>query len=80
MFQIYDVAIIPLIAGIVELFKRAGLPNKYSPFVAVALGLLFGFFYIADNVKEAIIVGLMLGLSASGLYSGSKNITKSSDK
>ncbi|MGE8203663.1 hypothetical protein ACQKP0_03800 [Heyndrickxia sp. NPDC080065] len=80
MFQIYDVAIIPLIMGIVELFKRAGLPNKYSPFVAVILGLLFGFFYIADNVKEGIIVGLMFGLSASGLYSGSKNLTKSNDK
>jgi uncharacterized membrane protein YGL010W len=77
MLQIYDVAIIPLILGIVELFKRAGIPKKYSPFIAVILGLLFGIFYMATNIKEGIIVGLMLGLSASGLYSGTKNMTKS---
>ncbi|UQD53296.1 hypothetical protein C0971_15655 [Bacillus methanolicus] len=79
MFEIYDVAIVPLILGIVELFKKGGLPAKYSPFVAVVFGLLFGVFYISDVVKEGIIVGLMLGLSASGLYSGTKNIVEKSD-
>ncbi|GIN39750.1 MULTISPECIES: hypothetical protein [Heyndrickxia] len=79
MFQIYDVALIPLIAGLVELAKRAGLPIKYSPYVAIILGLLLSFFYLTDNIKEGIIVGLMLGLSASGLYSSSKNIAKNSN-
>ncbi|MBS4172615.1 hypothetical protein [Bacillus sp. FJAT-49736] len=76
MLQIYDVAIIPLIIGVVELFKRAGLSKKYSPFIAVILGLLFGIFYVSGSIKEGIIIGLMLGLSASGLYSGTKNMTK----
>ena len=74
MFEIYNVAVIPLIIGIVELFKRGGLPAKYAPFVSVFFGLLFGIFYIASNVKEGIIVGLMIGLSATGLYSGTKNV------
>ncbi|PKR83319.1 hypothetical protein [Heyndrickxia camelliae] len=77
MLEVYDVAIIPLILGVVELFKRAGVPKKYSPFIAVILGLLFGIFYLGSNIKQGIIVGLMLGLSASGLYSGTKNMTKS---
>lgn len=81
MFEIYDVAIIPLILAITELFKKVGLPAKYSPFVAVIFGLLAGIFYIATDIKEGIIVGLMFGLSASGLYSGSKNIkSKGNDK
>ncbi|MGE8207842.1 hypothetical protein ACQKP0_25590 [Heyndrickxia sp. NPDC080065] len=79
MFEIYDVAIIPLILGIVELFKKGGLPAKYSPFVAVVFGLAFGIFYLDASVKESVIVGLMLGLSASGLYSGTKNIAKSDE-
>ncbi|MFK2824118.1 hypothetical protein QYG89_00215 [Bacillus sp. B190/17] len=73
MFELYNIAIIPLVLGVVELFKRGGMPVKYSPFVAVILGLLFGIFYIGTDIKEGIIIGLMLGLSASGLYSSSKN-------
>ncbi|REJ29292.1 hypothetical protein [Caldibacillus debilis] len=74
MFEIYDVAIIPLILGLVELFKRGGLPAKYSPFVAVLFGLVIGIVYTDASLKESVIVGLMLGLSASGLYSGTKNM------
>ncbi len=80
MFEIYDVAIIPLILGVVELFKKGGLSAKYSPFVAVVFGLAFGLVYLDVSVKEGALVGLMLGLSASGLYSGAKNITRKSDK
>lgn len=80
MFEVYDVAIIPLILGLVELFKRGGLPLKYSPFVAVVFGLLYGIFYIDGEIKQSIIVGLMLGLSATGLYSGTKNLVKSDNK
>lgn len=76
LFEVYDIAIIPLILGVVELFKRGGLPVKYSPFVAVGVGLLFGLLYLDTEIKQRIIIGLMLGLSATGLYSGSKNITQ----
>lgn len=76
MFQVYDVMIIPLIIGIVEVFKRIGLPKKFSPLLSLTLGLLFGILYINAPLKEGVLVGLMLGLSASGLYSGTKNIVE----
>jgi len=72
----YDIAIIPLILGIVELFKRFGFPVKYSPLIAIVVGLLFAIFYIDAEMKQRIIIGLMLGLSATGLYSGSKNMAQ----
>ncbi len=80
MFEVYNIAIIPLILGLVELFKRAGVSNRLSPFVAVILGVLAGIFYITTDIKQGIIIGLMLGLSASGLYSGSKNFVQGSGK
>lgn len=81
MFEIYDIAVIPLILALVELFKRGGIPAKYSPFIAVGFGLLFGLIYLDVGIKEGVLVGLMLGLSASGLYSGTKNlIEKEGDK
>lgn len=74
MFEIYDVVLIPLIMGIVELFKRAGISKKILPFIALILGIMIGVVYIADfDWKQGILVGAMLGLSASGLYSGTKN-------
>ncbi|MES1045277.1 hypothetical protein FOA22_12435 [Heyndrickxia oleronia] len=80
MFEIHDVAIIPLILALVQFFKKVGLPEKYSPIIAVFFGLFAGIFYLDAPIKEGIIVGLMLGLSATGLYSGTKNLVKSDGK
>lgn len=80
MFEIYDIAVVPVITGLVQLFKMAGLKTKYSPFLAVLLGILFGVFYFSSSIKEGVLVGLVLGLSASGLYSGSKNMMEKEKK
>jgi hypothetical protein len=72
--EIYDVAIIPLIVGVVELFKTLGLPTKFSALVAAVLGVAIGIVYVApENIPEGILIGLSLGLAAAGLYSGIKN-------
>lgn len=82
MFEIYDIVIIPFILGIVELFKRAGVSKRFLPFIAVVIGIAVGVVYITDfDWKQGILIGAMLGLSASGLYSGTKNtIEKNNDE
>lgn len=71
---IYDISIIPLIVGIVELLKQIGLPSKFAALVSVLLGIAIGVVYISpDDIKKGILVGLALGLAASGLYSGTKS-------
>jgi hypothetical protein len=73
-FQAYDVALIPLVIAIVEIFSRAGVPSKYLPIFSIVLGLLLGVFYVAPgNLSQAIISGVVIGLSAVGTYSGVKN-------
>ncbi|HLU22476.1 hypothetical protein [Lederbergia graminis] len=73
--EVYDVMIIPLIIGLVELCKKVGVKTRWLPVIALGLGIIIGIVYIADfNLKQGILVGTMLGLSASGLYSGSKNM------
>jgi hypothetical protein len=72
--QIYDVAIIPLIVGVVELLKQLGLPTKFAGAIAAVLGIVIGIVYVAPaNIAEGLLVGLSLGLAAAGLYSGVKN-------
>ena len=71
---IYDVAVIPLIVGIVELFKQIGLPSNFSAVVSLILGVVIGIVYISPNdIKKGILMGLALGVAASGLYSGTKS-------
>lgn len=71
--EIYDMTIVPIIIGLVQLFKMSGLKKKYAPFVALGLGILFSIIYFDQTMKDKILLGLIFGLSASGLYSGSKN-------
>ena len=72
--EIYDVAIIPLIVGLVELAKKLGLPYKFAALLSAVLGVVIGLVYVAPNdPAKGVLVGLSMGLAASGLYSGVKN-------
>lgn len=80
MFEIYDIVIIPFILGIVELFKKAGVSKRFLPFIALIAGIAIGVVYVADiDWKQGVLIGAMLGLSASGLYSGTKNTMEKDD-
>ena len=72
--EIYDIAIIPLIVGVTELVKRLGLPDKFAAVLSAVLGIVIGLVYVAPNdPAKGVLVGLSMGLAASGLYSGVKN-------
>jgi len=72
--EVYNVAIIPLIVGIVELAKKLGLPDKFAAVLSAVLGVVIGLVYVAPNdPAKGVLIGLSMGLSASGLYSGVKN-------
>jgi uncharacterized membrane protein YGL010W len=68
---------IAVIVGLVELFKKSlGLPVRYAPLLSVLLGLPVGILYLNVDLKTGIVYGLIIGLSACGLYSGVKSTTK----
>lgn len=70
----YDIAIVPLIVAFVEMLKQVGLPKKFSALVSTLLGAFVGVIYISpDNIGRGIVIGLALGLAATGLYSGTKS-------
>lgn len=71
---VYGFALVPVIVGMVELLKRAGMPKRYSPVASIVFGLIAGFYYLAPgDPPRAVFFGLVAGLSAVGLYSGTKN-------
>ncbi len=70
---------IPLIIGLVEAAKRLGMDAVWATPAAVGCGLAISLGYEAarqspglETWLNAVLWGLALGLSASGLYSGTK--------
>lgn len=56
----------PVISATLAAFKPL-LPEKYIPLIALIFGITFGLFVIEASVVGGI-VGLICGLSATGLY------------
>lgn len=77
-FSYLGLAIPPIIIGIMELAKVAGLPKRLVPYVNVILSLLFSTIYLYPNsLKQGIFVGIIIALSSMGLYNGTKSAIKS---
>lgn len=69
----FTLALIPVVTGLVEVVKGAGLPSRFAALAAIVLGIGLSFL-VADGLPAIIIGGIVVGLSASGLYSGTKAI------
>lgn len=74
--EIYNVALIPAAMGLVEVAKQTGLPSKYAPIASLVVGMVLGVTTSLDNIGKGILTGIAIGLSASGLYSGTKALTR----
>lgn len=64
--------LIPVISGVIEVVKRV-LPDRFVPLASVVLGGVAGYFFLEGELAEQILTGIVLGLSASGLYDVVKN-------
>jgi NhaP-type Na+/H+ or K+/H+ antiporter len=69
--------ILAVIVALSQLAKNLGTPAKFIPLVNIVLGLAAGLFVLdIQTVQEQIMTGLMIGLSASGLFDQTKVVTK----
>ena len=79
---VFGVPAAAIIVALVEFAKKLGLDVKWATSLAVVLGVSLS---IVANVgslpvdaagwSQIAIVGILVGLSASGLYSGGKALT-----
>lgn len=73
--ELTETAIVPVVVAITQAIKNLGLDSKFSPIVAIVLGIVFTL-TIGGLSLESGLKGLIFGLSASGLYSGAKAMTQ----
>jgi len=67
-------AAIPVTVGLVQIIKVAGLPSKFAPIASIAIGV--GAVALVATAWQAIVAqGVIVGLAASGLWSGGKALT-----
>ncbi|MFH1032063.1 MAG: holin [Chloroflexota bacterium] len=66
------VVLTAIVAGMVEMFKRTGLPTKFCPLVSVGLGVFLSVLSDLNHWQEKVFIGLVIGLSAAGLYDNVK--------
>lgn len=73
---------IALIIGLAEVFKKIGVQTKWIPLIDLGLGLISGIgvfgLIFGYGIPQGIIVGIALGLSACGLFSGARATFRSS--
>jgi len=67
-----DILPVPLIMGIVHALKSVGLPNNILPIANIVFGIGFAVLFNGKLDAHTILSGIVLGLTAAGLYRSQK--------
>jgi Phage holin family Hol44, in holin superfamily V len=75
--MVIDIAlIVAVIISLGTVIKKMELlPVKYLPVINVLLGVIAGIVYLDGAIKDTVLQGLIIGLTASGVFDLSK-VTK----
>lgn len=65
------IALVPVVVGLTAMAKLY-IDSRWAPLISLAFGIGGAFLFPAATVAITILSGIVVGLSASGLYSGTK--------
>ena len=65
------IVLVPVVVGLVKAVRMAGVRSKWLPLVSIAMGIAT--VYVLGGFNLDIIQGIIVGLTASGLWSGTKS-------
>lgn len=68
--------LIAVTVGLVEALKQVPFLARYSPILSLVCGIGVAFIFPEETVGQTIFGGIIIGLSAAGLYSGTKKVVK----
>lgn len=66
-----------MIIGVTEVVKRIGLPDRFAPAFALALGITFALllYFLRpghERIFDDLTAGITISLAAMGLYAGGR--------
>ncbi|MGW6192857.1 holin [Bacillus cereus] len=71
--------IIAVVVGLSQIVKTIGLQTKYVPLLNLTLGIVLGVLFLGGDIKINVFQGIIIGLSASGLFDHTKIMKKDVD-
>ena len=77
-YLLYGVPAITIVMALVKVARETGLPSKYAPITSIGFGVLSGIGIALQNGSSIVagaVVGVMIGVSASGIYDVAKKTT-----
>lgn len=79
-YLLSPMAQVATIIALAEVAKKVGMPKKYIPLLDLILGIIDGIAVFGIYQQRGVVVGVMLGIfigmSACGLFSGVKNLAE----
>ncbi|MFJ8220876.1 MULTISPECIES: holin [Bacillus cereus group] len=73
-------AIIGVVVGLSQIAKTNGLQTKYIPIFNLTLGIMLGVLFLSQDIKMNIFQGMIIGLSASGVFDHTKIMKKDDNR
>ncbi|HDR7847481.1 TPA: holin [Bacillus toyonensis] len=70
---------IGVVVGLSQIAKTIGLQTKYVPLLNLTLGIVLGVLFLGGDIKTNVFQGIIIGLSASGLFDHTKIMKKDVD-
>ncbi|WJE51105.1 holin [Bacillus cereus] len=70
---------IAVVVGLSQIAKTIGLQTKYIPLLNLTLGIVLGVLFLPQDLKMNVFQGIIIGLSASGLFDRTKILKKDAD-
>ncbi|MFB5557458.1 holin, partial [Bacillus cytotoxicus] len=67
---------IGIVVGLSQIVKTIGLQTKYVPLLNVTLGIVLSVLFLDGDIKTGVFKGIIIGLSASGLFDHTKILKK----
>jgi len=65
--------LVGLTIGLTEVIKRtSSLDKKYLPLVSLLFGIALSVVWVEGSIKDGLLQGIIVGLSASGLFDQTK--------
>ncbi|QWS00223.1 holin [Bacillus cereus] len=71
--------IIAVVVGLSQIGKTIGLQTKYVPLLNLTLGIVLGVLFLGGDIKTNVFQGIIIGISASGLFDHTKIMKKDVD-
>lgn len=68
-----------IVVGLSQIVKTIGLQTKYIPLLNLTLGIMLGVLFLDGDIKTNVFQGIIIGLSASGLFDHTKIMKKDAD-